>query len=357
MKRIVLSFISLTLALSGLAPVVALAASPAGEVPREPLSLQTSPLPINLSVDPGKSVTTELKVKQNGSQGARLKVSLMKFEAFGEEGKPRILDREPGDDYFDWVKFDRPVFDAPPNVWQTVKMTINTPKTAAFGYYYAAVFSRVGDDEKPDGRANAISGATATLVLLDAKSPNAKRVLDLGSLTSKHRIYEFLPAEFDVRLTNRGNVHAVPQGNVFITKGGKEVGILSFNAAGGAILPDSNRVYPAMWDSGFPVYKEVVENEKVKVDSKGRQVKKLTWDWTQANKFRMGKYKAHLFAIYDDGHRDVPIEAELTFWVIPWRFLLVVLVVLVLVGFGTYMIVRGSLRSAMRGWRRFGRRR
>src|SRR2546428_381371 len=101
-----------------------------------PLNLITSPLPINLVAEPGKSVSTDLKVKQNSGQDEKLKVSLMKFAAFGDEGKPRLLDRSPGDDYFDWVKLDKTTFDAPNNVWQTVKMTIDVPKTAAFGYYY-----------------------------------------------------------------------------------------------------------------------------------------------------------------------------------------------------------------------------
>ena len=67
----------------------------------------------------------------------------MKFGAYGDSGKPQILERGPGDDYFDWVKFDRPTFDAPANVWQTIKMTINVPKSAAFGYYYAVVFTSI----------------------------------------------------------------------------------------------------------------------------------------------------------------------------------------------------------------------
>src|SRR5476651_506866 len=149
-----------------LVPAGALAAS------SRPLNLITSPLPIDLVVDPGKSVTTDIRVKQDGGDDETLKVSLMKFGAYGSSGKPSLLDRAPGDDYFDWVKFDKTTFDAPSGVWQTVKMTINVPKTAAFGYYYAVVFSRAGDDVHPVGSPNtsAIAGGTAVLVLLDTNN-------------------------------------------------------------------------------------------------------------------------------------------------------------------------------------------
>lgn len=331
------------MAASLLAPTVALAAE------AKPLNLQTSPLPISLSTPPGKAVSADLKVKQNSGSDARLKVSLMKFSAFGEEGKPRLIEREPGDDYFDWVRFDKTNFAAPNNVWQTVKMTINVPKTAAFGYYYAVVFSRVGDDTKKGERTTAFNGGTAVLVLLNAESPNAKRELSVVSFASKHRIYEFLPGHLDVKFENTGNVHSVPKGSVFIMKGKKQVAVLNVNAESGNILPKTKRTYPVLWPDGFPVWKEANENGKVKLDAKGQPVRELTWDLKDLAKFRLGKYTAHLFAVYDDGKgRDVPLEAEVSFWVIPWRILLVVLAVVALVAFGAWVMLRGAWRGARR---------
>ncbi len=353
MKRSWLWLISLGILLGNMAAPSSAMAAAGGKS----LILETSPLPISLVADPGKTVTTELRVKQAGAETAQLKVSLMKFAAFGEEGKPQLLDRGPADDYFNWVKFDKVVFDAPPNVWETVHMTISVPKTAAFGYYYAVVFSRVGDDARQAGNTNSLNGATAILVLLDAHNPNAKRVLKLDSFTTLHRVYEFLPAKFNIKLENAGNVHGAPQGDVFIMKGSKQVATLSFNVAGGNILPGSKRVFPAVWDDGFPVYKDIVEEGKVKLDKNGNQMHNLVWDWSQANKFRMGKYTAHLLAVYDDGSHDVPIEAELSFWVIPWRMLLALLAVLALVGFGVYSMVRGTVQGMSRGARRLGGRR
>jgi hypothetical protein len=352
LKRSLLLVANLMFVLGSL--IVPAAASAADS---KPLVLETTPLPINLLADPGKTVSADLRVKQNGTDTQRLKVSLMKFVAYGNEGKPRLIDRQPGDDYFDWAKFDKTQFDAAPNVWQTVHMTINVPKTAAFGYYYAVVFSRVGDDTRLTGSTNAIAGGSAVLVLLEANSPNAKRDLQLVSFTSAHHIYEFLPAHFDMALNNDGNVHVVPQGDVFISYGSKQLATLPVNAQLGNILPGSQRIYPIEWTDGFPHYEPVTEDGKVKLDKDGKQVMHLVWDWSQLLKFRMGRYTAHLFAVYDDGHHDAPIEAEVSFWVIPWRLLLALLAVIVLIGSGIFFGLRGVWRGAAQGARRLRGRR
>jgi hypothetical protein len=320
----------------------------------KPLNLITSPLPISLSVNPGASVTTDLRIKQSGPDTQKLKVSLMKFAAFGTEGKPRLLDRAPGDDYFDWVHFDKTTFDAPANVWQSVKMTINLPKSAAFGYYYAVVFSRAGDDQAPTGQAAptaAYNGGSAVLVLLDAKVANAKREMALASFTSVHGVYEFLPSSFDISFKNTGNVHSVPHGNIFIMSGKKQVASLDINDAQGNVLPNSSRLFPIDWQDGFPHFEKVTQDGAVKLDKNKKPVMHLVWSNGGAGAndvtphLRFGKYTAHLFAVYDDGTRDVPLEATVSFWVIPWRFLLVVLLIIILVGAGVYAATRGAVRG------------
>jgi hypothetical protein len=340
MKRFGLSLWVAVLVMSVLpAPVVTAAES-------KPLNLVTSPLPINLTAKPGTTVSTEIKVKQNSGGTERLKVSLMKFGAFGEEGKPQLMDRQPADTYFDWVKFDKPTFTAPNNVWQTVKMTIALPKSAAFGYYYAVVFTREGDDARQQGNTNSISGGSAVLVLLDANVPGAKREVSVVSLESKHNVYEFLPATFNVKLKNTGNVHVVPHGNIFIMKGKKQIAALDLNGEQGNILPSSNRIYQAEWTDGFPHFEKTVEDGKVKLNKDGEAITHLVWgDSGSGSKIftphiRMGKYTAHLVAVYDDGTRDIPVEAEVSFWVIPWKLILAIILGI----FILYLLIRFGLK-------------
>ncbi len=309
------------------------------------LNLITSPLPISLVAKPGTTVVTDLKVKNNGSANENLKVGLLKFGAFGEDGKPRIMDFEPTDPEQKWVSFSQNTFLAEPNVWKTIKMTIKVPKTAAFGYYYAATFSRAQLEKVSGARQNAIAGATATLVLLEAQVPGAKRQVDVAELSSMHSLYEFLPATFTIRLRNTGNVHVAPRGNIFITQGKRNLGTIEVNSEQGNILPKSFRQFDAKWNDGFPAYVQKTENGKALVDKRADPIMSLKWDFNNISKFRFGKYTANMTLVYDDGKRDVPVEAAVAFWVVPWRGILVILVVVALLGYGLYMIIRNATKG------------
>ena len=313
------------------------------------LNLTTSPLPINLVAEPGSTVTADLRVRNDGVKTQKIKVGLLKFDAYGQEGKPRLMERGAGDDYFDWVSFSQTTFDAVPGVWQNIKMTITVPKSAAFGYYYAVTFSLADLGAPTAGqRQAAIAGSAATLVLLEALSPNAKRQIDVAEFSTDHSLYEFLPASFKVNLRNSGNVHVIPRGTIFISKDGQDVGTVDINADRGNVLPASNRLFTGQWLDGFPSYHLKEANGKVVLDKNGKEVQELKWDFGQLSKLRFGKYTAHLLMAYDDGKRDVPVESELTFWVIPWRVLGVGLLVVVVLGAGLWMIGRGLWRSLRR---------
>jgi len=299
------------------------------------LSLVTSPLPINLITEPGATVSAQLKVKNGGTKTERLKVGLMKFAAYGEEGKPKLLDREKGDDFFDWVSFSENSFEVAPNEWKTITATFKVSKTAAFGYYYAITFSRAGE-EKPTGpRQTAIVGATATLVLLEVRVPNAKREVEVLEFSTDHKFYEFLPVVFSVKLRNKGNVHVAPRGNIFIDRGKThDVAILEINPDKGNILPSSNRIFETKWIDGFPLYVEKTKDGKTVLDEKGNIVKTLKWDFSQAHKLRWGHYTANMLLVYDDGKRDQTIEGQVSFWVVPWRLIGggIVVVIFMLIG-------------------------
>jgi hypothetical protein len=335
--------------------------------PNAPLKLTTSPLPVTLETTPGKTVTADIKMKQSGGNTEQMKVSLMKFSAYGEQGKPALAERGPGDDYFDWVKFDKPTFTAPNDVWQTIKMTINVPKSGAFSYYYAVVFSRVGDDASAKPGETGFAGGTAVLVLLTVDVPGAKRSVQLQTFAAKHRIVEFLPQSFLTKFFNDGNVYARPSGNIFVTQGSKQVGVLMVNEGQGSVLNNSRRVFETDWSDSFPHYENKKDNGKNVTNAKGEPLQSLSWGLLKPNnpivtaadhfleqesqnplaRIRFGQYTAHLIAVYQDSSgRDVPLESSLTFWVVPWRALLVVLLFLLLMGFGVYSIVRSATRRS-----------
>lgn len=305
---------------------------------RGDLRLVTSPLPINLMVEPGKSISTPIRIQNQGTNAETLKVTVMKFRAYGEEGAPKLLDPEPGDDFIHWVRFSEDSFTVNPNEWKTLTASFDVPESAAFGYYYAFVFSRAAE---PTAQGETVlSGGTAILALLEAKVPNAKREITVTDFRVDRAWYEFLPASFTIRLQNTGNVHIAPRGNLFIGREHeKEDAILEVNQEKGSILPDSGRSFTVEWNDGFLRYVDKQEDGKIVHDANGNIVKVLDWNWKDASKLRFGKYEAKLLLVYDDGHRDVPLEGTVSFWVVPWRVILGLIVNIgIIVGFFSLLV-------------------
>ncbi len=222
-------------------------------------------------------------------------------------------------------------------------MTIDPPQNAAFGYYYAVVFSRDGPQPKVQGKQTNLLGSVATLILLDVQAPGAVRKSDIVEFSTDSKSYEFLPATFGVRMYNTGNTHVAPRGNILITKGDQRVALLEVNQAKGNILPKTYRKYTTQWTDGTPSYKEVMKDDKAVLQG-GRPYTPLTWSNFNMSKLRFGKYNARLVMVYNDGKSDVAVEAKLSFWVIPWRIIIGVLVVGLLLLAGLWVTLLRPIR-------------
>jgi hypothetical protein len=216
--------------------------------------------------------------------------------------------------------------------------------SAAFGYYYAAQFE-LANPPKPQPGTARLQGAVAIFVLLNADAPGASRKIEVTSFKADHSSYEFLPANFMVQVRNIGNVHTAPHGNIFIKKGSKQVASLNVNSTEGMVLPKSNRIFTTSWSEGFPVYTVVTDptGQHVK-DKNGNPKMHLKWDFSKASKLRFGHYTAELLLIYNDGQRDIPITGSLSFWVIPWRIIGAIVLILIFVAIGFWSTFRKAGR-------------
>jgi hypothetical protein len=330
-KILAISASLLLIMLSVMAPPMAFAQVAGSD---EGISLQISPLPIELTGKPGTSVSSDLRVRNAGTKPEKLQVRLLKVTA-DDNGAVHLSQPRPSDPWAQWVSFSKTVFDAPPGQWQTIAMTINLPKSAAFGYYFAVEYLRATAEPAQPGRAVA-RGAVATFILLNADAPGAKREAQIVSFSADRKNYEFLPAVLNVKVRDTGNVHVAPHGNIFITKGSKQIDSIQINSAQGNVLPGSSRFFNAQWDNSFPVYVAKYNGDSPAVDKNGKPTRSLKWDFSHANRLRFGHYTAHLVMVYDNGQRDVPMEGFVSFWVIPWRLIIGILIILLFVGVGLW---------------------
>jgi hypothetical protein len=309
-----------------------------------PLNITLSPISLSFTTKPGEKTTQEIRVRNNGSTTEEITLGFGTFKAQGKDGKPLLLDVKGDEPFLSWLTFDQPDYSIQPGEWKTITVTFAPPKDAALSYYYTIIFSRKEKSQLSATTLLNVSPAMLVLALVD--NPQAKRELELLEFAPKHKIVEFLPTEFLILAKNTGNVHAAPTGTIFIDgQGKKDLAVLSLNPEGGYILPQTEREFVVSWKDGFPAY-EVKQKDGAELkDKKGDQQLELRWDFSKADRFRFGMYTAKLIFVYDDGQRDVPVEKEVSFWVVPWRLLLAAAVVAGLCIYSVIALFRGVFRK------------
>lgn len=309
--------------------------------------LRVSPSPLVVTMKPGETNSYDLKIYNASSKPEHLTIAPRSFE-IDNNGEIKLDDTKVPPVIGEWVSFSAPAFTVQPGQWYTEKVTLAIPKEAGFSYSFALSIARQDDPQAVDvGRKLKASIAVFTLVNID--KPGATRTLELDKLSLEKNFYEYLPATLNVRLKNTGNSIVRPSGNIFIQRGSNDqdpLGALPLNPNSGYILPGKVRTLSVDWSDGFPV-------NKTSTDSSGKEKTNLDWNWGNLSHIRFGKYTAKVVAIYNDGVRDVPITGEVSFWVIPWKLLLGLLVVILLIGAGIWSItskaVGFSKRQVKRG--------
>lgn len=318
----------------------------AATIPTGDFSLEVSPSPLVVKVKPGEQKTIDLKIRNASTKTEQLKIETRGFSIAHPSEQINITPNTPAD-LAQWVHYSQPTFSLVPGQWFTQKITIDLPEAAGFSYPFVVVISRQSNPAQPDGGA-AIRASIAAFALVNIDKPGATRKLEIDSFKLERNFYEYLPATFNMTLKNTGNSIVQPYGNLYVQNAGNEsqpLAVLPVNQTGSYILPGSSKMTSSSWTDGFPVYK-MVKN------SNGHEEKQLELNWDNLSHFRFGHYTAKLVAVYNDGSRDIPVVSEVSFWVIPWRILLGILVLLVIIGFGLWSMVRHLARHTKRIVRR-----
>ena len=303
-------------------------------------NLQVTPSPLVTTVKPGTKSSIELKIRNGSTASEQLKIEPRAFTLSNDSTDVKLQDTTPPD-IADWISFSAPKFTLLPGQWYTEDIVFNVPKGAGFSYSFALVISRQ-NVPKPTGGTRLINGSLAVFTLVNVDRPGATSSLSVNKFSASKKAYDYLPATFSVRFHNTGNTIVQPYGNIFIQRGkSAPLASLPVNETRGYILPGTQRTITSKWTSGFPVYQTTT-------DANGKSHQKLVWNWAKLSQLRIGRYTAHLVAVYNQAGRDVPIDGTVSFWVIPWKILLVLLVVVLLVLFALGMLVWGIVRLIKR---------
>ncbi|USN96760.1 MAG: hypothetical protein H6797_00980 [Candidatus Nomurabacteria bacterium] len=325
--------------LIGLLPVMigVLAMAPlsvyAAKTPSD-FSLLVTPSPIVATLKPGESRDLELKIR-NGSTGTEaLKIVPRRFTINDKTGQV-LIDDKTAPDIAQWIRFSKPTFTVESGEWMTEKIHIALPKNTGFSYSFVLLIQRAQDTTVIES-GRLIKGSVAVFTLINVDRPGAVRSLTVEKFVASQSMYEYLPASLTMQFRNNGNTIIQPFGNIFIQRGSNDaspIATLPVNNQAGYILPGSNRVLTAQWSGGFPLFKATTASD-------GSQKTSEEWDWSKLSQFRIGAYTAKLVAVYNDGLRDVAIQKETSFWVLPWKILLGAVAVIAILLLGVWSIIR-----------------
>lgn len=307
--RFVFFFRILIFTLCAIFAVIVFAATSAKAESGQAFSI--SPPLIELSADPGQTVTAKIKLTNVSAGPLRITAEVNDFGAKNETGEPNIIfDENQTTPYSlkEWVVAPQD-FNLKSAQTQELKVPIHVPKNAEPGGHYAVVrFTGTSQGEGANDVSLAASIGSLVLLKVSGDIHYDAKIEDFYAARmnfEKTSFFEAAPLRFVTRIRNDGNIHITPTGTVTVTDlFDNEVISQRINGSpedakqqSGSILPQSVRRFDT-----------VLENKRL-----------------------FGRYKATLQLNYTDGR---VLEQAVHFWVIPYRLMLVVLVGIVIVASG-----------------------
>jgi hypothetical protein len=308
-------------------------------LPASGYDVSVSPVYFDLSANPGTAVTSKIRIRNNTSSPIPIKLGVERLT--GDLNGNYNLKQDINDTTLSWIKFENNSVVTNPLEWTEIPFTIDVPKDAAYGYYWTITFAQ-DKTGSPAKNGVSLTGAAGIPVLLNVKKDGAKAEAKILNFSAGPLITEYLPVNFTVKVQNSGNVHVKPHGNIFISSGNsKNLTILDINPSLGSILPNSARVFDASWNDGFITVEPKITADGQPVLKNGKSETELKINWDKLTEFRIGRYTANLLLVFDNGKRDVPLESTITFWVLPYKALAVIAVVLIT----SFFLIRWLIKS------------
>ncbi|MBU1349100.1 hypothetical protein KJ781_03455 [Patescibacteria group bacterium] len=292
-----------------------------------------SPIIIDLDIDSGKAAQGALRISNDAEQTQTYFVSVQKFVAQGEEGQQEFLPEEDRSGLSSWITPQARAVTLGPKETMDFTYVVNVPERAEPGGHYAAVFFSTRPDVQEDSSSVGMGAKTGILFLLKVPGDIKEDARVESFRVSGGSRIDRLPAYFELRIRNLGNVHFRPEGTIVIKNiFGSVAARVPVNPRRSAVLPNSIRRVETAWAKTF----DEVEGEGFITGVKN--------EWRN---FAIGRYTADLEAIYGSGKQT--LRGDVTFWVFPWRLTVIAVSILLLliVLFKLYnrMVIRAALKQ------------
>jgi hypothetical protein len=273
--------------------------------------IQISPVLIDLNAEKSNSYSLKITVTNVTAGDLALKQVVNDFRAKDETGNPEVIlddtETASGFSFKNWVSL-------PPSIIlkskesRVVTATVNVPAEAEAGGHYGVIrFSGVAPGEE---NANVSIAASVGVLVLARVNGTISESLKLSDFYAEHNGKKtgFLqngPLQIVERIENDGNVHVKPKGTITVKNMfGSTVLTTAISDPAKNILPKSTRKF----------------SQEIK------------------QKWLFGRYTARVDATY--GYGNKVLSGTFSYWVIPYKLILLVLLALVVIIFGFRFILK-----------------
>lgn len=304
------------LGLASIAIIISASFQAQAQTPPAPgQALEIAPPVLNLTADPGQSIQANISIRDVSTSPLVVRGEVNDFTANGEDGTPKLLIEEGEVSPYSLKPWIAPIpqLSLKPRQIESLPVTIRVPADAAPGGYYAVVRFTASAPELEDTGV-ALSASVGTLILLrvngDAKESISVEEFSVSKDGTKGSVFDAAPVNFAARLRNDGTVHQQPVGQISVKDMfGNKIANVNMNLNQNNVLPGSIRRFDA------PLDKAVI-----------------------GDRWLIGRYTADLTVTY--GSANSKITSQVSFWIIPYKLIGMILLGLLL----AFFLIRIGIR-------------
>ncbi len=268
-----------------------------------------------LFLDPGESVTKFVSVTNRINRTIEFLIAPEDLTGSDDPTRPVVLLGEETGPYSlkNFIKPEISKFKLKPGEKITIPVTISIPEDAEPGGFYGALIISNEPSKTPDQSISETQSQTRIIsrlaslyfIRVNGQVKESGKLDDFKTLGPQRLFNESKPDGFEFSYVNDGRVHLVPYGIITIKNiTGRVITTLPIDAY--FALPNSTRYRAINWEDEAP-------------------------------RFYLGKYTATLSL--NRGYGDITDEKTISFWVIPWKVLVLVLVIILVVVTALYFIM------------------
>lgn len=275
-----------------------------------------------------------------------LYIKQSKYE--GEKPTLDLIDPDPEENTLaNWTSLDKTQIFKPATIGAVngdnvvdVGYTIKVPSDAPAGSHYAAILvTQSPPDLEGNGAQIAIGGEVVYQILINL---NEEKINDtsLAFFRTKNnqKLFAHLPVRFETGFENKGNVHVTPAANIEIFQSGKKIDNIELNPGLNRVFPGKTKVYENLWsEENIEEISDSFEVQKAEDDLPKTFLEHVLYE---IKNFRIGQFKAEIQGF---AGTNPPYKDSVTFWVIPYHLLVVIIVpILILIAIA---VIRRKLKN------------